>query len=379
MKFFDRKDIAALAKFKNPKFLTASVYFSSDKSALSKKEIDLNLKNLMSDGRTRVDALNETKEKKDSLLQDIEKIRQFLRQNNNGRHSAGQAMFSCSAGNFWQAFNLPHGPRNRIVFNHNPYIRPLLAILDRFRRNCVFLVSRREARWFEICMGNISLLDSLTSDVPSKVREGGWEGYESKRIERHIEAHLHEHLKKAAQHTFSLFKKHQFDRLFLGCEDSFSADLESFLHSYLKERLKGRMKAKTGDSPDKVLREAEDLEAGLKKKEENELVARFVSEMERGGRAAAGARETLKHINQADVQTLLVTHNFSKEGRACPSCRFLYLEEAVCPSCQKKTEAVEDVIDEACEAAMKKNGQVKHVAPPSKLDRFGKIGAFLRY
>jgi hypothetical protein len=44
-----------------------------------------------------------------------------------------------------------------------------------------------------------------------------------------------------------------------------------------------------------------------------------------------------------------------------------------------KTERVADVVDEAIEAAMKKNSEVRHITPPSKLDRYGKIGAFLRY
>ncbi len=38
-----------------------------------------------------------------------------------------------------------------------------------------------------------------------------------------------------------------------------------------------------------------------------------------------------------------------------------------------------DIIDEAVEAAMDKNCQVKHVTPPSPLNKYGKIGAFLRY
>jgi hypothetical protein len=44
-----------------------------------------------------------------------------------------------------------------------------------------------------------------------------------------------------------------------------------------------------------------------------------------------------------------------------------------------KTEGVVDVVDEAIEAAMKKNAELRHITPPSKLDHYGKIGAFLRY
>jgi peptide subunit release factor 1 (eRF1) len=228
-------------------------------------------------------------------------------------------------------------------------------------------------------MGEISPLEALTSDVPGKVKKGGFEGTQAKRIERHIEAHLHDHFKSASQRTFDLFKKNQFDRLFLGCEDSHIADLELVLHRYLLDRLKGRLKAKPSDSPDKVLKEVVALEQQLNKNEESEIIQRFVSELEKGGRAVSGTKETLRVLNQVEVQTLLVTHNFITGGRTCPRCQFLYLEEAVCPSCQRRTDAVPDIIDQAIESAFEKNAEVRHITPPSKLDHYGKIGAFLRY
>lgn len=379
MKLSSRDQIEALSKFKSEKFLTTSFYLGTDKSRLTKKEIALFLKNLQSSGRARLETLDIGKEKKESLSQDLEKINLFCTQSLGSYNFAGLAIFSCNRQNFWQVFSLPHPPRNRIVFDINPYVRPLVAILGRYRRICAFLIERREAKWYDISMGEVSLLETISSDVPSKVREGGWEGYESKRIERHIAAHLHDHLKKASQLTFDFFKKNQFDWLFLGCKDEYYSELEPLLHPYLKSRLKGRLKSMPGDSPDKLMKESIALEEKLKKDEENEIVHNLVSELERGGLAVSGLRDTLKSLNGFEVQTLVVTHNFSKEGKICLTCKFLFVDEPSCPSCKKKTETVVDVIDEAIEVAMKKNCQVKHITPPSKLDRYGKIGAFLRY
>jgi plasmid rolling circle replication initiator protein Rep len=55
------------------------------------------------------------------------------------------------------------------------------------------------------------------------------------------------------------------------------------------------------------------------------------------------------------------------------------LTELKCPICDKKTEIVQDVVDEAIETVLKRGGMVKHITPPSKLDRYGEIGAFLKY
>lgn len=379
MKLLSRDQIESLSKFKSEKFLTTSLYLCTDKSKLTKKEIALSLKNTLSDGRARLETLAMNKEKKESCCQDMDKMNLFFAQSLSSYNLAGIAVFSSSGENFWRIFNLPHPPRNRIVFDLNPYVRPLMTILGRYRQICAFLVERREAKWYEIFMEEISLLEKMTSDVPSKVREGGFEGYESKRIERHVGAHLHDHLKRASQLTFDFFKKNHFDYLFLGCPDEYFRELEPLLHPYLKSRLKGRLKSKIGDSPDKILKECVALQKKLEKEEEEAIVQNLVSELERGGLAVSGLQDTLKSLNSSGVQTLVLTHNFSKEGKVCPSCKFLYVEELVCPSCKKKTETVVDVIDEAIEAAMKKNCQVRHITPPSKLDRYGKIGAFLRY
>jgi len=320
-----------------------------------------------------------SKAKKGSMAKDLDKINKLCSQSLNSYKFPGLAVFSSSRQDFWQVFDLPHPPRNRLIFDKDPYVRLLSSILDEYHNIFVLTLDRREAKWYDATMGEITPLGSMVGDVPSKVREGGWEGYESKRIERHIATHLHDFFKKAAKKTFELFKKNHFDWIFLGCNEEYFSEFEPLLHPYLKKRLKGRIKANPGDSAEKVLRNCQVLEKKLKKQVDDALITRFISELEKGGRATSGLKNTLRKLNQGEVQTLLITRNFTRPGRYCPKCQVLYLDELRCPPCQRKTEPVEDVIDEAVEAALNKNSQVKHINPPSRLNRYGKIGAFLRY
>jgi len=379
MKLSSREQIENLSKFKSENFLTTSFYLKTDKSNMTKKEIALSSKNLLSSGRSQLDRMEMSKEKKESISRDLEKISLFCSKRLSSYNFSGLAIFSCSGQDFWEFFNLPTSPRNRIIFDQNPYVRPLSAILHQHHRIFAITFDRREAKWYDIFMGEISLLENLTEDVPSKVREGGWEGYESKRIERHVATHLHDYFKKIAKRTFELFKKNHFDWLFLGCRDKYRSDFEPLLHPYLKSSLKGWLKAMPSDSPSTVLKESLGLEKKLKKGEEDEIVHALVSELEKGGLATSGLKRTLRGLNRGEVQTLITTSNFSKPGRICPKCHFLFVDELRCPSCKRKTDPRLDVIDEAVEAAMDKNCQVRHIIPPSKLDRYGKIGAFLRY
>jgi len=379
MKLSSREQVEKLSQFQSENFLTTSFYFDTDKSRMRKKEITLSLKNLLNISKIRIEQMEVGKKKKESLYKDLEKIKHFCSQNLPLNHSSGLAIFSCSNQDFWQFFNLPNSPPSRIIFDKNPYVRPLSAILDEHHRIFVLTLDRREAKWYDIFMGEISLLDSHEEDVPSKVREGGWEGYESKRIERHIATHLHDHFKKIAQKSFDLFKKNHFDWIFLGCKEEYCSDLEPLLHAYLKDKIKARLKSMPADSPATVLKESLGLEKKLKKQEEEQTVQRLVSELEKGGLAVSGLKQTLRSLNRGEVQTLIVTRHFPQPGRMCPRCHFLFVDDLLCPSCQRKTDKILDIIDEAVEAAMVKNCRIKHINPPSQLNRYGKIGAFLRY
>ena len=379
MKLSSREQIASLSKFKSDRFLTTSFYLNTDKSLLTNRQITLSVKNLLNGQKSTVEKANLGKERTESLKQDLDKISRFCKENLNSHIPSGLAIFSCGKEKFWEVFELPSPPRNRILMDQDPYVRPLSAILNEHRRICLLVFDKKEAHWYDLFMGGISLLGRIEGDVPSKVREGGWEGYESKRIERHIATHLRDFFKEIAKKTFKLFEAHHFEWLFLGCNEEYCQEFELFLHPYLQKRLKARLKSKPGDPSNKILKEASVLEKSLKNQEEKQILDHYISLLKKGGLAVSGLRETLKSLNRGEVQTFFITRHFSQSGRACPKCGFLFADEIKCPTCMRKTEPVMDIIDEAVESALGKRAQVIHMDPPSLLSRYGDIGALLRY
>lgn len=379
MKLSSRKQIESLAKVKSENYLTTSFFFNPVKSGLNKKEISLKFKNLLKGARSKIESMDLSKIKKDSLSQDLKQIQTLVGKSFNVNHSSGLAAFSCKGEGFWQIFDLPSPPKNRIIFDQNPYVRPLSALLNLHKKYCTLTFDRKEARWYEVFIGEITLLAELKGEVPSKVKEGGREGYDSKRIEGHITFHLHEYLKKIANKTFSLYKEDRFNGLLVGCPDEYVPVFEPLLHPYINKVFKGYIKTKPSHSSGKVNKRSMLFIEKLVKQDEEKVLHRFVSELEKGGRAVTGVKNTLKSLNRGEAQTLLVTRHFSKTGRICPKCQFLYIDEVRCPSCLIKTDTLVDVIDEAIEKAMDKNCQVEHINPPLSLGRYGKIGALLRY
>lgn len=379
MKLLNQAQISELALFKSPRFFITSAYFDTDKSHQTYKEIKLRLKNLISRAEERLKHLSLPKDKKEALREDLRKIEEYLFQNLSSYNHPGLAVFSCAQEDFWQEFILPDPPRNRIVFDRNAYVRPLSAILDEHKKIGLLVLDRKEAKFYEVFMDDIKLIETIKGEVPPRVREGGWEGYESKRIERHIETHLHEYFKNCSQMTFDLFKKNQFEWFFLGCKEEYLPYFKEHLHPYLQQRLKGQIKASPLESLDKILHKVAHLEKLLKEKEEVSLVERLISEIKKDGLAISGLDSTLDYLNRSAVQTLLVTRYFSQPGYMCPKCHFLYASYETCPGCKISTQPLVDVIDEAIEMAMNKNCVVKHINPPTPLQEYGNIGAFLRF
>ena len=74
MKLLDREQIESLSGFKSEDFLTTSFYLDTDKSRLTKKEIALSLKNLINSGQDRIEAMDLSKESRNSLKKDLEKL-----------------------------------------------------------------------------------------------------------------------------------------------------------------------------------------------------------------------------------------------------------------------------------------------------------------
>ncbi len=380
MKLNDRSQVEKLAKFYSKKFPTTSFFFDTDKSRQTKKELSLTLKNLITASRDRLAAMTLDKDKKDSLGQDLDKIQAFGDEQILASHHPGLAAFACSGESIWQDFSLADAPRTRLLFDQNPYVRPLTAILDSHPRLCVLLLDRKEAQWYEIFMDEGRLVETLTSDVPTKIQPlGGSDRKNTKTLERRIEAHIHDHFKKTAQVTLDMLKKTPFDWLFVGTIEAHRPGFDDILHPYVKSRLAAWLKAKPSTSADEILKEAVEVEHSLKKKEEETIVAKLIVELEKGGLGVSGIKATLESLNQYQVQTLVVTRNYSVPGFICRPCAKLFLAAAPCPVCGKGLEPVADVVDEAIEAAYRKNCPVRHITPPSKLDHFGKIGAFLKY
>jgi peptide subunit release factor 1 (eRF1) len=300
---------------------------------------------------------------------------------------------------FWQEYRLPVALPSRLYVEPDPYIRPLTTLLDEFDRYCVLVVDARKARIFTMYLGEIEEhVGLLESDTPSWISEGdgraakgpfgtgvaAWAGWRESKIQRHIQDHVHRHLKQVAERTFRVFKRMSFDRLIVGApegrEGKIYPMLERHLHSYLQGSLAGVFSGDPGMSEHELKKRALEVTQAHERVEEERLIARLLSESERpDGMAVLGIARVLPALMLGQVHTLVVDHAFQTPGRVCPVDHYLSLSEDRCPLCEGELAQVEDFIDEVVEEAIAQGAEVEHVFTEHEAFSAHGIGAILRF
>jgi peptide subunit release factor 1 (eRF1) len=281
----------------------------------------------------------------------------------------------------WQEFRLPVALPTRLVIDKDPYIRPLTALLEEFRRYCVLLADARKARLFSLYLGDIEEhLGLFVDDVPSKVKSGGWAALQQTRIQRHIEDHIHRHLKQVAERAFQFFQEKHFDFLILGGpQDKTLPELYDHLHSYLQARVAGEFHAEPESDMLLLKEKALAVAQAWERKEEARLIDRLLDVSGAARKGVLGLEAALEALMLGQVHTLVIQHDFQAQGLLCPDDHSLSTYLPRCPVCGRSMEPVTDLVEEMVEEAITQGAELEHVfAQHYGFSPHG-VGALLRF
>jgi len=373
-----QEQIKNLKRFASEGFWITTLYLKVNGGRISKKDYDILLKDMIKEKRGEMEKLTLSSDQRKSLEEDFDKITRFVSLEFDARGGTKTlAVFSCSRRGLWQVYSLPFSMKSRLVIGRSPYTSPLEIFLKEHRRLCLICVGREKARIFGIHLGEIEEYSRIFDEVPAQVREGGWYGLEGKRIERHIEDHLHRHFERVADATLDFFKKQKFDGLILGGRKETLTEFKPHLHSYLKEKILGEIDLEPTAPISEVLEKSLELEQQVRQKEGEEVVKGIMSSI--GGKGVSGLSDVLLPLWRGQVDTLVIKDGFSAPGSVCEKCGYLSVVDQICPNCRAQLKRVPDIVEQALEAAMRQNCQVKFILESKELDNIGGIGALLRF
>lgn len=314
------------------------------------------------------------------LERDVREVIRYLTHYFPEERTKGLAFFTSTAHDFFEVYELPQAWKYTLVYGSSPYVRPLTVIFGEYPRIFLVLADRREARFFEVYMGEVREHEPLSSDVPSRVRSGGWYGLEERRIARSIEQKVLHHFQDVVDVLVAHFRKHRFDVFFVGLRDEEYALFERILPSYLQGKLKGRVELGPKSELAEILSLAMQLEGMVREEEDNMLLDRLLTMVGNADLAIMGLPHVLRAASFGACQMVVVEEGYKEPGFLCVSCGTMALSGESCELCGGERKMVDDIVEEVLEAVVLQRGEVKYVFPRNpKASAIQHIGAFLRF
>ncbi|MEN3038833.1 MAG: hypothetical protein ABDI07_06745 [Candidatus Kryptonium sp.] len=365
------KQLKELKNYQPKSCLVSSLYLNTDGSKFSKKEIEVIFKDLVKEKKI---------EATEDILNDIKKIEQYISQNLDIVKTKGIAIFSCSKENFWQVYELSVSPPNLFVIDKTPYIRPLLVITSKLRKICTIIFDHRKAKIYEVFGNEIVLREEIYDETPKRIKIAGYHGFDESRVTEYQENKIIEHFKKIVNRLLEIHQNEKFESLLIGAKQQ---DVNLFvdqLHPYLKKIYSGSFNLPVDAKESDVLRKTLELEMKLEIEREKNLIDQIKTHAhsKTSGMAVIGIKDTIRALNESNVNKLVFNFNFSYSGKYCPSCNYLALKEDKCPNCGANLQRVPNIIFKIIDVAVEKNAEIYPIFYSDELNREG-IGAILRH
>ncbi len=375
-----REELRQLASFEcqGPNELAISFYFQpstpQDKShreeaILAKDLVRKTLQELQLNGRNR------------DAIEDLEKIL-HLAESLHGNQARAKAVFACAGRSLWREFDLPPSPApTKLFVNRRFHLKPLAPVFSEHPRLWVALIDRHTARFLEVQFDQIVEQGALTNPLARHGRTDGYAGYDAGHVQRHASDEVRRHFRNATEFLKSAAEKKQFAALVIGCNDVNWPDFQNQLHPYVQERLLGRFSGDLGSITDEIARlEAERLLRESLHRHHQALIREALDGSRSNGRGVTGLRRVLRATELGEVETILMTHEYSARAVECTACGHLDSHlVSYCPACGRATRDLPDVCEALVPMAIRSNIGLVLVPSDDALDRVGNIAALLRF
>ena len=294
----------------------------------------------------------------------------------------GLALFACQALDLFEVVPLPRVYRTRVVVDDTPRVLELLAVRRELGTLLVAVFDRSIARFFSVELGSATELQCLTD--PS--RRGGVfhadrrdaPGWGEHDYHQRLHEERHRHYAAIAYHLRDLMSAHSIRGIVLGGPHKEVAALTRFLPRELAARLLGAAPLNpTAASTAEVRTAALDVAAEHERGAELAVVTSLADSIGSGW-AIEGPREVLRALARGQVRTLFVRADFESAGFRCETTGRLTLTRGECRN-EGRPLAVQDIVDEAVEEALRHRAEVVVLHEPPASGSFKDVAAILRF
>ncbi len=298
-----------LADFEPVSFPVISLYLNTQSDAHGRDHFELFLHHEMaSRARTFASGSGEAA----SFARDEERIQAYLEKDLQPSAN-GLALFACLAANgFFEAVQL-QAPieENRLYVSDQPHLYHLARLDDEYPSYAALVSDANSARIFVFRLGGKISDEKVKGKKVQRVKVGGWS---QARYQRRAENAHRDHAKEAIDALERIVREEKIVNVVLAGEPV-------ILHE-LQEQMPKELAAKVVDTMrlDAKAPEREILESTLEAMRENdaatdaEKVRRLFDLYRSGGLAVVGIEETLKMLENGQVEELLIGASLENQG-----------------------------------------------------------------
>jgi len=373
-----QKDIyLKLISLSNTSKYIISLFLEVDGKKYPKDEYLTVLKELVKEAKNYIQ--NHDIETVKSVNNDLEKITNYL-QYKYSRASEKALIIYSSGDKIWEVFKTPVPLRSSLIIRETPYLRPLIHANSLQKRIAIILIDRSKANFYLAEYDTLNLLNSITNDVPQKVKAAGYKGYAGKKVERHIEDHLQKHFKNVYEEILKFCNKNKCEHVILGGEKRNIDDFTNYIPSIWQSKIINKINI----SPEADFKEVQNkvFEAinNFFTERETKLIEKIKHEARSKGLGVYGIEAVFDAITHKQISTLAVKQNFSLPGKKCQNCNWLSVNVDTCQLCGNPMKQCQDIIEEAINESLIQNADVYVISFDStSISEIEGIGALLRF
>jgi peptide chain release factor subunit 1 len=324
----------------------------------------------LADARARVRG----RDCKYALAADFERIRGWAEEEFDRDGARALAVFASSADALFRIVPLLEPVEDGWEVSPELWISPLAGQLGRGEGALVAVVSRERGVLYRVHEGRLHEIADETEEVPGQHDQGGWS---QARYQRHIENIVLRHLKSVGEEIDRTVHNRR-PRLVVVAPEEMRGEIESKLSQEARESIVGWTSADAHANETELLEVVRPLLDESRAREDEATLERWQAEHGRGGKAAAGWKQTLDAASDARVEVLLVAEGARHQAWSCPKCGRASADGGKCPLDDTKLEERDDAVDLAIHHTVLHGGSFVRLGGGALADADG-IGAILRF
>jgi peptide chain release factor subunit 1 len=312
-----------------------------------------------------------------ALRTDLERIGRYFDEEFERNGARGLAIFSSSVDGLWRVFRLPRPVADAARVERRLFLSPLVPLAGESGEFVILVAGRERGQIWLLEDGRLKLLDDRFEEQMRRHDQGGWA---QARYARHIESHVHEHLRDLAGILQRRLKKlGAVSGLVIAISEETRPELERLLPPEAHRLKTGWVQVNAHATASELRESARPLVESWRRARSAELVDRWRDELGRGTRACAGWRQTLEAASDGRVEVLLYRLGYGNEAWLCDECERLSARPGRCPLDGRAMVAQEDGLDLLVHRVLELGGSAVALDESSLPDRRAEVGALLRY